>query len=163
MRKLKAFFKNIIPNLVFAAISLLVGILSALLTKGNMNIYDTVTTPKLAPPAGLFPIVWTVLFILMGIGAGEIYKRRESASVASKKAFIYFSLQLFVNFLWSILFFNAMQFLLCVFVLLALILLVVLMIVSFYTVKPLAAFLQLPYIVWLLFALYLNIGIVLMN
>ena len=163
MAKLRSFLKRIVPHLVFVSISLLVGILSALLTKGNMDIYDTVVTPKPQPPSALFPIVWTALYILMGIGAGELYKRRGMQQEATREGLFFFALQLIVNFLWSILFFNAMQYLLCVLVLIILLVLVILMTVKFYKVRPFTAILQIPYIVWLAFALYLNVGIVLLN
>ena len=163
MKRLRSFFKRSIANLVFIAISLLVGILSALLTRENMDIYNTVVTPKPSPPSALFPIVWTVLYILMGIGAGEVYKRRETNREVAREGLLLFSVQLLLNFLWSILFFNAMQYLLCVFVLIALLVLVILMTTKFYRVSRLSGILQIPYIVWLLFALYLNVGIVFLN
>ena len=67
MSKVKSFLKRSVAAVVFCAISLLVGILSALLTKGNMDIYEQIKTPPLSPPGTLFPIVWTVLFVLMGM------------------------------------------------------------------------------------------------
>ncbi len=163
MSKLKTFLKRSIPSLVFSAISLLVGILSALLTKGNIDIYEKIKTPPLSPPSTVFPIVWSILFILMGIGAGMVYKRMEHSEIEVRRGLLFFSVQLIINFLWSILFFNAQTYLLCVFVLLTLLALVALMTLNFYRVNKVAGLIQIPYILWLLFALYLNVAIVILN
>ena len=151
------------PYIYSVLIALAVGGLSALFTLDGFGIYDIIASPPLSPPPIVFPIVWTVLYILMGIGAGEVYKRRETNREVAREGLLLFSVQLLLNFLWSILFFNAMQYLLCVFVLIALLVLVILMTTKFYRVSRLSGILQIPYIVWLLFALYLNVGIVFLN
>ena len=79
-------------------ISLGVGALSAFLTRGNMDIYETVTTPPLSPPGVLFPIVWTILYVLMGIGAALVYLNRENDKDAASSGLFNFGLSLFVNF-----------------------------------------------------------------
>ncbi|MGM9552013.1 MAG: TspO/MBR family protein [Clostridia bacterium] len=140
----------------FIALSLGVGALSALFTMGNMDIYDDIITPPLSPPSFLFPIVWTVLYILMGISGAIIYKE-------DKKKLDVFYTQLAVNFAWSILFFNLRMFLLSSLWLLWLIVLVIKMIRQFKKVDTIAAYLQYPYLIWLIFALYLNAAIYILN
>ena len=161
--KVKAFIKNSIPEIVLAALSVLVGVLSAFLTKGNMDIYERIEVPPLAPPSWLFPIAWGILYILMGIGAGMIYKERTGKGDYAQGALMLFFIQLVFNFFWSIIFFNLQTFWLSLAVLIALLLLVVIMSFRFYKIRPIAAYLQIPYIVWLAFAIYLNLAIAILN
>lgn len=150
--------KKLKTKIVFILISLGVGGLSALLTRNSMNIFDTVTKPPLAPPPTVFPIVWTILYILMGIGAARVYLK-EPASGAIKL----FGINLAVNFFWSIIFFNMRAFGFAFVWLILLLAVVVLMTLKFSKFDKLAAYLQIPYIVWLLFAGYLNLYIFLAN
>lgn len=163
LNKVKEFLKRNIPELAFAALSVLVGMLSAWLTKDNMQIYEQIKAPPLAPPAWLFPIAWGILYILMGIGAGMMFKRKDEKGGYAKGALKLFFIQLTVNFFWSIIFFNLRSFWLSLVVLVALLLLVVLMTLRFYKVKPISAYLQIPYILWLAFATYLNLAIAILN
>ena len=139
-----------------------VGLLSALLTRGSMDIYSTFNKPSLAPPAILFPIVWTVLYVLMGIGSVIIYNSAANEKDKNRALTIY-AVQLAVNFLWSILFFNLNTFLFSFIWLLLLWVLIILMIVSFYKINKTAALLQIPYLLWVTFAGYLNLSIYLLN
>ncbi|MBQ6901486.1 MAG: tryptophan-rich sensory protein [Oscillospiraceae bacterium] len=150
--------KTLKTKIIFVLISLGVGALSAFLTRDSMDIFDTVTKPPLAPPAVVFPIVWTILFILMGLGAARVYLKEPG----SKALYIY-GINLAVNFFWSIIFFNMRAFGFAFIWLLLLIAVVVLMIISFFRIDKLAAYLQLPYLLWLLFAGYLNLFIYLAN
>ena len=93
-------WKSLIVSLT---ISLGTGILSALITRSSMTIYQNLNLPKLAPPSTLFPIVWTILFVLMGISAYIIY---ESNSNKKQNALKIYAIQLLINFIWPILFFN---------------------------------------------------------
>jgi len=145
-------------TIVFILISLAVGGLSALLTRGNMDIYETVVRPPLAPPAIVFPIVWTILYVLMGIGAARVYLREPDSN-----AITIFSINLAINFFWSIIFFNMRSFGFAFLWLLLLLAVVILMTVKFAKFDKIAAYLQIPYIVWLVFAGYLNLYIYLMN
>lgn len=139
-----------------------VGALSGFLTREGTQIYNqTVRQPPLSPPAIVFPIVWGILYALMGIGAARIYLSPESA--AQKRGINLFIAQLVVNFFWSLIFFNAQAFGFAVIWLLILIALVVWMILTYRKVDPLAAWLQVPYLLWLIFALYLNIGVWYLN
>ena len=92
--------------IVAIAIPLVVGITAAALTRDNMDIYQTLTTPPLAPPAILFPIVWTILYILMGISSAGVYTNMEINPEAAKLGLGYYAVSLVLNFLWSIIFFT---------------------------------------------------------
>ena len=140
-------------------IPIAVGALSALLS-GNMQIYSSINKPALSPPGILFPIVWTILYILMGISSYIIY---ESNDPKRKSALRTYALQLFFNFYWSIIFFRFNLFFTAFVCLLTLIFLIVKMIRQFYRIKPIAAYLQIPYLLWCLFAAYLNFMIFRLN
>ena len=138
-----------------------VGLLSGLLSREGTEIYaQTVIKPPLAPPGILFPIVWTVLYALMGIGAAMVWLEE---STLRKRGINIFVAQLIVNFFWSLIFFNLQAFGLAFFWLLTLLALVVWMAYTFYQVRPLAGLLQIPYILWLLFAAYLSAGVWVLN
>ena len=149
--------------IISVAISLGVGIVSALLTRGNMNIYEEVSTPPLSPPSFLFPVVWTVLFVLMGISAAMVLTTGTSPLVKRKNALSVYGMSLFFNFFWSIIFFNLRAFLFAFVWLLVLLALIILTIVKYYRIKKTAAYLQIPYAVWVTFAGYLNFGIWILN
>ena len=135
-----------------------VGALSGWLTREGTALYRTgIVKPPLSPPGIVFPIVWTVLFALMGIGAARIYL--APASAGRSRALRVFLLQLAFNFFWSIIFFNFQNFGLALVWLAALWLLILWMIRSFRRIDPLAAWLQIPYLVWVTFAAYLNFGV----
>ncbi len=149
-------WNKIKPYVYFIALCLGVGALAALLTRENMNIYDEIKVPPLAPPMWLFPVVWTILYTLMGVSAGLVYKEAKSVPAV-------FYTQLAVNFLWSIIFFNLRMFLLSSIWLVLLIFLIWRMIREFRVFDIRAAYLQYPYLVWCIFALYLNVAIWLLN
>ena len=154
-------WKKIKPYVISIAIALAVGALSALLTRNNMNVYDTLTRPALSPPMWVFPVVWTILFILMGISAAMVYCERDNTDVSG--ALKIYALQLIVNFFWSIIFFNLQAYLFAVVWLGVLLLLILLMIISFYRIRKAAAYLQLPYLAWSVFAFYLTLMIYILN
>ncbi len=144
-------------------IPLLAGGLSAFLTSNNMELYENIIRPPLSPPSVLFPIAWTILYALMGIGSVLIYNKRDRYPEESKQALIIYALQLFINFIWSIIFFNLNAYLLSFILLVVLWVLVFTMILRFLTVSPLAAVLQIPYLLWLTFAGYLSLSVYLLN
>lgn len=150
-------WKKLIPALL---LPLAVGLISGLLIRNTVPLYATVTKPPLAPPGWLFPVVWTILYILMGISS---YMIAISDSPSRNNALILYAVQLFWNFLWPLVFFNLQWFLLALVILVILWYTVYQMIKSFYAISPLAAKLQIPYLVWLTFALYLNLAVVLLN
>lgn len=141
-------------------ISVGVGALSALLTRNSMDVYEKVIQPPLSPPSWIFPLVWTILFILMGISAYLIYR---SDSLYRNSALRIYATQLVVNFFWSIIFFNLEMYLFAFLWLLLLLLMIILMIMSFSKINKTAAYLQIPYLLWVIFAGYLNLGIYLLN
>lgn len=149
--------------IVSIAIALAVGGISALLTMGNMDLYSVITKPALAPPSILFPIVWTVLYTLMGISAAMIYGEKDKKPAEVNCALTVYGINLFLNFFWSIIFFNMRAFLLSFIWLVALWITILIMIIKFYRIKPLAGILQIPYLLWVTFAGYLNLAIYLLN
>lgn len=140
-------------------IALAVGGLSALATMNNMDIYSQLKTPPLAPPAILFPIVWTILYILMGISAEMIYNSSTASAPQKKSALYTYALSLFFNFFWSIFFFNFRWLFFAFIWLLILLFLIIRTIMKYYKINPLAAYLQIPYLLWVTFAAYLNFSI----
>ena len=135
-----------------------VGALSGFLSREGMEIYaQTIRQPPFSPPGWIFPVVWTVLYALMGIGIARI--RSASPGRDSRRGTNLFIAQLIVNFFWSLIFFNARALGFAFFWLLALWLLVLLMILRWYRVDKTSAWLQLPYLLWLTFAAYLNFSV----
>lgn len=125
----------------------------------SRGFYSSLEKPPLSPPGILFPIVWSILYILMGI---SLYIVSES-DVRKEENYLIYIIQLVVNSLWTLLFFGFnLQFLSFLWILL-LIVLVVVMIISFYQTNKLAGLLQIPYLLWLVFAAYLNLGIYILN
>ena len=147
---------------IWIAVAEAVGILSGLLSRGSMEAFQAaVQQPPLSPPAILFPIVWTVLYALMGISAARVYAAPLSKDRSS--GLNLYIAQLIVNFFWSPIFFNAGAYGFAFLWLLLLWGLVFRMILSFHKTDPLAAKLQIPYLIWLTFAAYLNFGVWYLN
>ena len=134
-----------------------VGALAGWLTREETKIYAMLKQPSLAPTAIVFPVVWGILYVLMGIGAARI--RLAPGSPERERSLLLFWLQLSVNFFWSILFFQLQAFGPALLWLILLWALIVGMIASFRKVDPLAAWLQIPYLLWVTFAAYLNFEI----
>ena len=154
---------NILIYAISIGIALFVGGLSALLTSGSMGLYEEIIIPPLSPPSWLFPVVWTILFILMGISAAMIYNDRK-ASMAQKKSALYtYALSLIVNFFWSIIFFNLRAFFFAFIWLILLLYLIINTILKYHKIRPLAAYLQIPYAIWVTFAGYLTFAIWYLN
>lgn len=145
------------------AAALAVGGLSALLTAGNMNIYSEIVKPPLSPPSVLFPIVWTLLYILMGVGAAMIYLQRDENPEAVRNALITYGISLFFNFFWSIIFFNMQAYLFAFVWIILLWASVLATIIQYRKISTLAAALQVPYLLWITFAAYLNLAIFVLN
>ena len=139
-----------------------VGLLAGLLSRSATQAYGaTIRTPALAPPAILFPIVWTLLYALMGFGAARVELSPPSA--ARRTDLRIFGLQLFFNFCWTLIFFNLQAFGAAFLWLVALWALILCMLLYFRRVDPLAGWLQLPYLLWVAFAGYLNLSVWLLN
>ncbi len=149
--------------IISIVIALATGGISALITAKNMDLYSNITKPTLAPPSIVFPIVWTLLYTLMGISAAKIYNTANTAPQAKKSALFTYALSLIFNFFWSIFFFNNRQYLFAFIWLLVLIALVALTIKKYYKIDQLSAVLQIPYLIWVIFAGYLNFAIWYLN
>lgn len=147
-----------IPYVLWILFTEAMGFLSGWLTRQGSELYNqAIVKPPLSPPAMVFPIVWGLLFVLMGIGAARIYLAEPSP--ARTRSLRIFLLQLAFNFFWSILFFNFQAFGIALIWLLILWGLILWMIFSFRQVDPPAAWLQVPYLLWVTFAAYLNFGV----
>ena len=151
-------WKKLIPSL---ALPLGVGALSALLS-GGMSLYRELNQPPLAPPGWLFPIVWTVLYLLMGYASYLVTVSGKSDD-RIKKALLPYWLQLAANFIWPLLFFRAQLYLTALLWLIVLWVLIFLTIRSFSRIYERASDLLIPYILWVTFAAYLNLGVFLLN
>ena len=151
--------KNKSALIIAILIPIAVGTLSALFS-GRMSLYSQINKPSLSPPGFVFPIVWIILYILMGISSYIIY---ESDNPNKGNALKTYAIQLFFNFWWSIIFFRFSLFLFAFLWLLSLIAIIIVMIYRFYKIKPLSAYLQIPYLLWCLFAAYLNFMIYRLN
>ena len=139
-----------------------VGLAAALLIRGGVDQYGRYTQkPAFAPPAALFPIVWIILYALMGIGVARA--DLTGTGLQRKQALRVFALQLGFNFLWSILFFNFRAYGLAFVWLAALWALILIMVRRFWEIDRPAAWLQLPYLLWVLFAGALNYGVWILN
>ena len=161
-KKLKIYIKSILMPVIIGSI---VGLVIS-----KFIDYDTLKKPPLSPPSIAFPIIWTIIYILMGISFGILKNQfNNNISVLNDKGVsilstnqIYY-IQLFVNALWSIIFFIFKWRLFAFIWILILILLVVLMIIDFYKKNKIAGLLQIPYLLWLIFAAYLNLGVYILN
>lgn len=148
--------------LICLAIPLLVGGLSAFITRGGMDIFETINKPSLSPPGWLFPVVWTVLFILMGI-ASYLVLVLGKPQMEINRALLIYGIQLIFNFFWSIFFFNFSLYLFSFIWLVLLWLLILATTVLFYRISKPAGYLMIPYLLWVTFAGYLNFQIYLLN
>lgn len=122
--------------------------------------YELLEKPFFTPPAYIFPIAWTILYLLMGISSYFIYKSNHPKRYS---ALMTYAVQLVVNLLWTPIFFTLNLRLVAFFLILLLIYLVVKMILEFYRISSKAAYLQLPYLLWLILAALLNFSIVILN
>lgn len=139
-------------------IPLLIGFIGNLL--GNSSDFSMLEKPEFAPPGIVFPIVWTILYILMGISSYLIYISNSNKKNDALRVYL---LQLIFNMLWTFFFFNLKWYLFSFFWIIALIVLVSIMIYRFTKISKLAGYLQIPYLIWLIFASILNLSIYFLN
>ena len=149
--------------LISVVIAELTGALSALLAGGYSDFYREIIRPPFSPPGAVFPVVWAVLYALMGVSAYLVCNADEAFTNARKRALMLYAVQLGVNFIWSILFFRFRMFAAAAAVAVLLSVLVLLMILQFGKVRKSAARLNVPYLLWSIFASYLAIGVWLLN
>ena len=147
--------------LLFVIGTELVGVLSAILSGGSFGeYYDSLAKPPFYPSGAVFPVVWAVLYALMGVSAYLIY---ADCGEGKNKALGSYAFQLLANFLWSPVFFGLKQTEAAAVILLILIVLTVIMLIRFARIRRIAAFLNIPYLLWLIYAAYLNIGILIVS
>ena len=153
-----------IINLKRLVISLLIplatGGIAGLITGRAAGQYGELVKPPLSPPSWVFPVVWTVLYILMGVA---FYLVWQSDMPAKKTAMRLYFIQLFMNFVWPILFFNFEAYGFSFIWLLVLWIMILLTTISFFAADKRAGLLMLPYLIWTAFAGYLNLGVYILN
>lgn len=145
-------FKKLIIS--FAVVSGLV-LISMILTKNTMKLYEEMVKPDIAPPAIVFPIVWTILYSIIAI---TLYK-----FIDNKKIRNFIILNLVINVIWPVLFFRFELYLFSVIWLVLIIVTLIIELLKIYKENKIFAYLNIPYLIWLFFALYLNIMIYLLN
>lgn len=151
MSKIKIYAKSILIPVIIG------GVIGLIISKSID--YNSLQKPPLSPPSILFPIVWTILYVLMGISYGIL----DSKSLIELKTKIIYSLQLFVNATWSLIFFTLKWRLFAFIWIIILNILVIVMIIDFFKKNKTAGLLQIPYLLWIIFASYLNLGVYLLN
>ena len=148
--------KSLIINVL---IPLAVGLVSSFISKVSTE-FNNFNKPMWTPPGIVFPIVWTILYVLMGISSYIIY---ESNDIYKKKALSIYGLNLFINGMWSIFFFRFKLFFLSFILIMLLIALTIVLIIKYYKINKTAAFLQIPYLLWLFVALALSYNVFILN
>lgn len=151
MSKFKLYAKSIL-------IPVIIGGVVGLIISKTID-YNQLIKPEFAPPSIVFPIVWTILYILMGVSYGIL----KSKDLVDEKIRRIYYLQLFVNAMWSIIFFTFKLRLTAFIWILILDVLVIIMIYRFYNKNKVSGLLQIPYLIWILFATYLNLSVYLLN
>lgn len=144
------------------AIPLAIGAISAFLTRGSMEVFESLNQPPLSPPGWLFPIVWTILYTLMGIASYLVLESNADPDKISSAMTIYIW-QLAVNFLWPTFFFNFGWYLFAFVWLVFLWILVLITTLRFFNISKTAGILMIPYLLWTTFACYLNFGVWFLN
>ena len=148
--------------LFWVAVTEAVGALAGFLTREGTRLYNTAAVkPPLTPPPIVFPIVWGLLYAVLGFGAARIFDAPPSTDRRAARRL--FWLQLVFNFFWSLIFFNLRAYAFAFVWLVALWVLILLMILRWRKIDPLAAWLQVPYLLWVTFAGYLNVGVWMLN
>ena len=148
--------------LICILIPLAVGGLAAFLTQNNMETFGSLNQPPLTPPAWLFPVVWTILYTLMGIASYLVLTSGKNPIAIRTSLWVY-GIQLFFNFLWTIIFFNLQAYTFAFVWLILLWLLILLNTFLFYRISKPAGWLLVPYFLWVTFAAYLNLAIAILN
>lgn len=146
--------------LFYIITTILIGTIPSIFVFKSMNVYNSLNRPPLSPPPIVFPIAWTILYILMGI---SIYIIMQSKRKLKKNARLIYYIQLVTNALWAPIFFGFKEYFLAFLWILMLIVFVITMIFTFYKISKKAAYIQIPYLLWLLFASYLNFGVFVLN
>ncbi|MEG0292025.1 MAG: TspO/MBR family protein [Anaerovoracaceae bacterium] len=153
---------RVLVLMLLVSIPLVLGSLTNLFTGDARGFFDSLTKPLLSPPGYVFPIVWTILYLLMGVSSCIIYQKKDQDKSAVTALGVYYA-QLIVNLLWSFIFFGMQALMTAFWVLIVLWILIAVMINMFLKINKFAAYIQVPYLIWVTFAGYLNLTIALMN
>ncbi len=148
--------------LIFIVIAELVGAVSALLSGTFSDKYMSFEQPPLSPPGWVFPVVWGILYALMGVSAYLVYNSDGKQKNKSVALTVYY-IQLALNFLWSIIFFRFDFYTVALVDLILLLIAVIIMTFMFYRINKAAGYMNIPYVIWLIFATYLNVGVAVLN
>lgn len=148
--------KKVIKNIIIVIAPLIGGFLSSLLA--NFKNYNIINKPIFSPPKIVFPIVWSILYLLFGISFYLANKDYENKKITSSAI-----INLILNYSWTFIFFKLKMYIISAIELVLIILSTIKFIIELYKENKTAAFLQLPYLLWLLVALYLNIGVIILN
>lgn len=150
-------FKKLIPAILFP---IAVGGLAGFLTQNSVEIYEELNLPPISPPSAVFPIMWGIIYLLMGVSSYIIW---NSESLLKDNALQLYGIQLIINFIWPIIFFGMGNFWLALIVIILLWGFILKMILEFSAISKVAGRIQFLYLLWVTFATYLNIGILLLN
>ena len=151
MNDVKIYIKSIL-------IPVVIGFIIGLITNSSID-YTIINRPKISPPGWIFPVVWTILYILMGISYGLLIENKKN-DLKTKSIYI---AQLFLNYSWSIIFFTLKLRFLAIICIILLLISIIIMIAIFFKRNKMSGILQIPYLLWCLFATYLTISIYLLN
>lgn len=153
---------NISDMLIYIISAEVIGAVSALLAGGFSDFFNKYEEPPLLPPGWLFPVVWTILYAVMGYSA-YLVTHSYGETAQKKTALTIYWAQLALNFMWSIIFFRFEALWLAFVVIMALWVMIIAMILSFRKISPLAAYINIPYLLWVTFAAYLNLATAIIN
>ena len=153
---------KIVKAILTIAIPPAVGALSGFLIRNNVFIYELLDKPPFSLPANLFSVVWGILYLTIGIGL-YLFTTSDASSGAKSYGLTVFAFQLLLNFFWSILFFNFRMFLLAFILLLVLFVFVALTVSAFYNARKISGIILIPYLLFLVYAAYLNFGVWFLN
>lgn len=144
----KGSFRDLLKNIL---LPLLGGFFISYLTKGSMTAYNSLKKPVFTPPDIVFPIAWTILYLFMGIAAYRIYMNNKQGK-KDNNAYFYYLIQLALNFLWSIVFFNLRLYGVSFILIIVLLVLIIITTVKFFKIDKIAGILMVPYILWVSYA-----------
>lgn len=150
-------------NLLILILPLLIGIISFIINKNYItSVYESLNKPPLSPPEYIFSVVWTILYILLGI-SGYYINKAHFNSIDKTNAMLIFFTQLVLNFIYIFIFFRLNMYGLALLITLLLFTSSIITFLMFKKINKFASYLVIPYVIWLAFALYLNTGIVILN
>ena len=145
--------------IIITVITFIVGTFFSFFTMNSMDTFKDLSKP-INVPGVLFPIVWSILYLLISISC---YLIVQSNDKDKKEGIILYAIQLVINSLWTLIFFGFGAYLLSFIWIIILLIVVIIMLAKFYNINKIAMYINIPYVLWLLFAAYLNLGIYLLN